>query len=1314
MPNSPERIAALAQERFELLAHATSDVVWDWNLMTNNIWWNDNMFKAFGYALDDIEPDASSWTSRIHPDDLERVVHGIHAVIDGGGKNWSDEYRFRRADGSYAHIYDRGYTQHVNGTAVRMVGCMMDVTERVALEASAREAKESMNLALDAAKLGTWDLDLINNRLQYDSRIALYFGFAPNGEVTYENVLENIHPDDVEQVKQKVDQAMHPASGGIYAATYRTVSAFDQKVRWIKAQGRMYFDNNGQAYRFRGICADVSDEFEREQQRAEAEERLNFALNAARLGTWDLLLDEQRVRFDRLGAQLFGFDPSQHIEYTQVLQHMHPDDRPKVDAAVKEALTESSGGNYFITYRVVLPDTGEERWVRARGQAYFRDGQAYRFSGIVADISNEVLLQNARRETEERMNFALESARLGTWEMNLLSGETNMDARARYYFGYSDTDVVDVNEAQKLVHPDDWPRVEEAVGRAMAPGSDGRYLATYRLMQPNGQLLRWIKAQGQVAKDADEKPLRFSGVVSDVTDEVHMEQARREAEERMNLALAAANLGTWSADYAGGNLTLDDLAACFFGFDHGGTFNDQVISARIFPEDFPAIIKETERALDPSSSGSYNVLYRIWRLNDGEVRWLRGTGQAYFNSHGQLLSFSGVIADVTEEHLAQQAREEAEERMNIALNAAELGTWDLDLARNKVRFDNRVKLYFGFGAHDNVTYEQVLEHVHPDDVAKVDEAVQQALNPESGGVYSITYRTLSPADNKVRWVRAQGKAYFTEDGRPYRFSGIASDITDEVRRENALRNIERRFQVAFDNASMGISINDTEGNFVLINKAYQDLTGYTVEELYGGDFFRLTHPDDLEANHRLIKELGEGLRNAFEIEKRYIRKDGSIIWVLANVSATRNENNEIESFVGIVRDITLEKQASLALQHANRELAEAKRQFQFVTDFMPQLVWATRPDGYHEFYNQRWYEYTGLSHEESENTGWSTVLHPEDYDRAILVWQHSLETGDPYQIEYRFKRYDGEYRWFLGRALPLRDENGEISKWFGTCTDIHDQKMQNEELEQRVAERTAQLQDANAVLQHTNRNLEQFAYVASHDLQEPLRKIRMFSNLLLERNRERLEANGVSYLERMIEASQRMAGLIKDLLDFSRATSQADLITKVNLATVLSQVTQDFDLLISQRNAVVTMDELPTVEAIPLQMNQLFYNLVSNGLKFTRPDQPPVLHIGSQPASPALVRRFPNLRTDLDYVHIIVRDNGIGFDPAFAEKIFVIFQRLHTRQQFEGTGIGLALCQKIVANHRGEIWAESTEGQGATFHILLPLTQPRIGIGSLN
>ena len=374
-----------------------------------------------------------------------------------------------------------------------------------------------------------------------------------------------------------------------------------------------------------------------------------------------------------------------------------------------------------------------------------------------------------------------------------------------------------------------------------------------------------------------------------------------------------------------------------------------------------------------------------------------------------------------------------------------------------------------------------------------------------------------------------------------------------------------------------------------------------------------------------------------------------------------------------------------------------------ILESTPQMSSTALPDGTTNYYNNYFLNYTGLSYDQAIEAGWQKIMHPDDYERSSKSWIHSVSTGEEFEQEMRLKRHDGIYRWHISRALPTWNSDGKITSWVGTATDVHEQKMFSQELERKVRRRTRSLKESNIALEHSNRNLEQFAFIASHDLQEPLRKILTFSGMLTDNFRKELPASAATLVAKISASSNRMSSLIHDVLNFSRIDKQANAFETIDLNTVLSNVLGDFSLLIEEKRASIQVGNLPFAAVVPFQINQLFYNLVSNSLKFTRTDGHPEINITCRALSAFQVAKFPRLNKDHSYLEILFEDNGIGFEQEYSEKIFEIFQRLHSSAAYPGTGIGLALCKKIVTHHNGEILAESRDGGGALFRIILPL-----------
>ncbi len=422
--------------------------------------------------------------------------------------------------------------------------------------------------------------------------------------------------------------------------------------------------------------------------------------------------------------------------------------------------------------------------------------------------------------------------------------------------------------------------------------------------------------------------------------------------------------------------------------------------------------------------------------------------------------------------------------------------------------------------------------------------------------------------------------------------------------------------------------------------------------------------------------------------------------------------------------------------NVQKRIAQSEKQFRLMAELMPQKVWTSDSKGHKNYFNKTLLDFAGRTFEELQGHGWIKIIHPDDRKMNKMKWEESVRTGQMFEMENRLRRKDGKFLWHLTLAVPLKDDNGKIVMWIGTKTEIQEQKEQKEELEKAVFERTAELQHVNeklifesiekekranelviantklvfeseekekraAELILVNKELEAFVYVSSHDLQEPLRKIQTFVDRLLEKEDERLSENGKNYFRLMRDAAHRMQTLIDDLLSFSRLNKAERTFESIDLNVIVENVKADLKEAIDDKHATIDTTELCDANVIPFQFNQLMHNLISNALKFSKPDPPPQIIIRSHVAKGSKLNN-KDLSPDKNYCHISVTDNGIGFEKEYSKKIFEVFQQLHGKEEYAGTGIGLAIVKKIVDNHDGIITATSKLHSGTTFDIYLP------------
>jgi PAS domain S-box-containing protein len=490
---------------------------------------------------------------------------------------------------------------------------------------------------------------------------------------------------------------------------------------------------------------------------------------------------------------------------------------------------------------------------------------------------------------------------------------------------------------------------------------------------------------------------------------------------------------------------------------------------------------------------------------------------------------------------------------------------------------------------------------------------------------------------------------------------VTHDITERKRAEGAALLLS----AIVDSSDDAIISKDLDGVITSWNKSAERMFGYTAAEAIGQPVAALLIPPDrLDEEPNILARLKRGERvEHFETVRR--RKDGALLDISLTISPVRDAHGTIIGASKIARDTSERKRIQA-------ELLASEARFRQLADTMPQMVWTARPDGYIDYYNERWYEYTGFSRDSFGDASWELILHPDDLQRTHEIYYAAIHSGQPYNIEYRLMSpNDNRWRWFVGRAVPIRDAEGKIVKWFGTCTDIDEQKHVQEDL------------------RRANQDLEQFAFSASHDLQEPLRSVKIYSELLITRHGAAVNAEAQKFLAYVRSGATRMEMLVRDLLTYTQVTKFEPGGETSDGNEALNSALANLAGAISESGARITADPLPSLPVHAMHLQQIFQNLIGNAIKYRSPERRPLVHVAAE-------------RQDGHWT-FAVSDNGIGIDSEYKENIFGLFKRLHTSDEYSGTGIGLAICQRIVDRYHGRIWVDSEPGRGSTFHFKLPV-----------
>jgi len=395
------------------------------------------------------------------------------------------------------------------------------------------------------------------------------------------------------------------------------------------------------------------------------------------------------------------------------------------------------------------------------------------------------------------------------------------------------------------------------------------------------------------------------------------------------------------------------------------------------------------------------------------------------------------------------------------------------------------------------------------------------------------------------------------------------------------------------------------------------------------------------------------------------------------------------------------RRKNIQLLELVEKVKESENDYRSITDSLPLMMFSVNPRGGITFTNKWLQDFLGGMPKEIGSTSWQNYLHPEDYSPFMKDINMSNHRQIPLSGQYRFReKSSGNFLWHMFSIIPLKNDKEVVMRWQGFIVDIHAQKRieqtlkDNRELkesQEQLFQNQMELRQKVIELNRSNHELEQFAHLASHDLQEPLRKLFYYSDVLQKKYSDILDTSGTGILKSMTASVHRMKELIRDLLTYSQLQHQKLPFETVDLSDIMTDIIKEFDLTIKEKGAVIAIDPFPQVMGNPIRLRQLFSNLISNALKYSRKEVLPEITV--------------QVSNEDDHVSIKVRDNGIGFEEEYAERIFGLFERLHSRDEFPGTGIGLAICKRIVELHHGKISAVSKPNEYSVFEINLPVRQ---------
>lgn len=1255
-----EEILKKERERLSGILKGTNAGTWEWNIQTGETIFNERWADIIGYSLEELAPiTIITWINAVHPDDLKISRELLEKHFKGELDYYECEARMKHKNGSWIWVLDRGkvISWTDDGKPLVMMGTHQDINNRKMTEEALR-VSNTLNMAiLENSPIGISVRSTTGQLLSYNTAWKDIWNISDStieeDKKRKRKELRFDQRDAYFKPYQADVRKVYEEGGSYYIPEMKTSKMKNGYPLWISQHFYAITDTLGAVERVVILTEDITERKHNEEVLKESEEKFRSYIEASPIAMF-LVNDEGRfTKVNRAACDMVGYTYEEL--YTKHIPGLLPPEKQE-DISTFVELKEKG---HMAAESVLLHKNGNRIPIQISG-VKLSDTE---YMAFCADISAIKQAEEALRKSEERHRVLYETMTQGVVFHNLKGEIEFANNAALSILGLTRDEIegrTSMDPRWKTIHEDGstFPGNDHPAMQVLATGSPVNNVVI-GVYHPQDDRYAWVLVSAVPYIDPHTKQLAGSyAVFADITENKNAEDTIAQSEKKYRMLFKEMMNGFALHEIicdSQGNPVDYRFLEVNPAFELLTGLSSKDLTGKTVKEIMPATediwIQRYGRV---ALSGEPDMF-----MNFSEALNKYFEVLAYCPEHGK---FAVIFNDVTERTKAEILIRESEARLTRAEYVSDSGNWEYDMVKKVGRGSVGAKRVYGIDT-ELWTTEQIRAIQLPQYRDPLDKVFREFI--ENGKPYDVEFQIRHPKTGEIRDIHSIAEY----DEKKQIVFGVVQDIT-------ARKKAEEEIKLYFDMSIDLLCIANFDGYFTRINPAWVKLMGWSEEEMYARPFLDFVHEDDKQSTMMAVESLIKGER-VVGFDNRYRTKEGSYRWISWNAFALLDR----KIIMAVARDIT-EKKLSEEILRSNEERLRSALESANDSFYDWNLISKT---GY---YNPRLYDILGYSPDEfSPNYGnFIEYIHPDD--RAHVAEYDDWYLKNPqgqYDVEFRMKCKNGEYKWIRSRGKVVEfTDDGQPRRLTGIHSDVttrkkheEDLRILNEDLERRVAQRTAELSAYN-------RELEAFSYSVSHDLRSPLRSINGFSQVLYEDYADTIDDSGRDYLRRIMQATQRMGVLIDDLLNLSRITRYEMQHSELDLAHMAHMIIEELQSGDRGRSVHVHISSPLKVVGDEHLLQIVLQNLLGNAWKFTAKTTEPEIEFTSEERPEGHV--------------FIIRDNGAGFDMQYVDKLFGVFQRLHSTSEFPGTGVGLAIVQRIITRHGGKVWAESEIGKGATFY----------------